>query len=52
MRYGRTAHIHKRGEIDNALLGVTEYPEDTQARAVSHLLKKLGDGRKALIILG
>ena len=40
MRHGGRAHIHNSGEIYNALLGVTEHPEDAQTRRVRELLEE------------
>jgi hypothetical protein len=46
--HGRTAHLHQRRQIDDALLAVAQQPEDLQPAGVIQLFEHVRNGGKFL----
>ena len=44
--HSRACHLHHSGDVDDALLAVTQQPEDPHARGVAHLLEDIRDDLK------
>ena len=44
--HSRACHLHHSGDVDDALLAVTQQPEDPHARGVAHLLEDICDDLK------